>query len=266
MSISTKPTLYTPDDFLKIKKTYILSNNLELDNLLNSLFNLNKKKNYFKTEYSIEEQKKNEIISYLNKITNKNFDDIVKIIYTICTHQQLTNFLIENIFKLALNQSIYCGFYVKIIKYFLDNINNREVINKYILDKCSEFKKLSQTKIIKNNENLSYEEFCENNKLKIYKKGYSQFLGELFLNKILNYKIIIETLNNLINNLKMVINSNNNDFIEDIILCIDKLCTTILNELTNIDKKKILKDINNLDFTKISLRLKFKIIDLKEKL
>ena len=208
MSISTKPTLYTPDDFLKIKKTYILSNNLELDNLLNSLFNLNKKKNYFKTEYSIEEQKKNEIISYLNKITNKNFDDIVKIIYTICTHQQLTNFLIENIFKLALNQSIYCGFYVKIIKYFLDNINNREVINKYILDKCSEFKKLSQTKIIKNNENLSYEEFCENNKLKIYKKGYSQFLGELFLNKIIDYKIIIETLNNLINNLKMVINSN----------------------------------------------------------
>ena len=224
---------YTPKDFFEIKQNYDAPKNQELETLFENIFNLKKKKSYFKTEFSIEEKKKNELISYLNKITNNNFKDLVKIIYSICIKNNLTTFLIENIFSLAINQSFYCSYYVKILKYFLENIDNKTVINDYINIKCSEFKNISTTNYIKDNKDLNYDEFCENNKLKIYKKGYSQFLGELFLNNIISYKLIIDNLFILLTNLINIIDSKNYDFIEDIILCIDKLCNTILRRMNN---------------------------------
>lgn len=257
---------YTPKDFFIIKQNYKNSENNELDNLFENLFSIKKKKNYFKTEFSIEEKKKNELISYLNKITNNNYNELVKIIYTICVTNNLTEFLIEHIFTLAINQSIYCSYYVQIIKYFLENLENTIIISDYINKKCSEFKKITVTNNIKDNTNLNYEQFCENNKLKLYKKGYSQFLGELFLNKIINYNLIIENVFVLISNLEIIINSDNNTFIEDLILCIEKICSTILKNINKEDKQKIFNSFENIDYTKISMRLKFKILDLKEKL
>ena len=258
--------MYTSKDFLDIKQTYELPPNMQLDKLFEVLFKIKKKKNYFKTDFSIEEQKKNELISYLNKITDTNFKELVKIIYTICINHNLTTFLIEHIFNLAINQSIYCSYYVKIIKYFLENIDNKTFINNFINNKCYEFKNISKTNNIKDNRTLNYEEFCENNKLKIYKKGYSQFLGELFLNQIIEYDLIIENINILFNNLNIIISSADNEFIEDILICIDTLCTTSLRRMQMCDKKNIITHLNTIDVSKISMRLKFKILDLKEKL
>lgn len=258
--------IYNTETFLEIKKKYVV-NNTEIDTLFNTLFNLKKKKIYFKQEFSIAEKKKNELISYLNKITPKNYDHLFKIIYEICVSYKLTYFLIETIFRLSTTQSIYCSYYVKIIKQFLQETENKTEIMDFIKTKTTEFKNISVKNNIKENSGLSYDEFCENNKLKLFKKGYSQFLGELYLNNIIEYSIIIETLDFLISNLKIIINTDIKDFIEDSILCIEKLCSTVVNKMNIYDRKKILNELNLIyNNPNISKRLQFKIMDLKESL
>ena len=187
--------------------------------------------------------------------------------YEICTTHNLTQFLVENIFKLSTTQSIYCTYYVKIIKQFLEKTKNKNEIMEYIIQKSTDFQNISLTNNIKDNSGLSYDEFCENNKLKLFKKGYSQFLGELYLNNIIEYSIVIETLTILVSNLKIIIQSQNTDFIEDSILCIEQLCSTIVNKMNVYDRKKILTDLDTIHKNpNISKRLQFKILDLKERL
>ena len=48
-------------------------------------------------------------------------------------------------------------------------------------------------------------------------------------------------------------------------MCKDKLCNTILHKINKEDKTKILDCINEIDLSKISLRLKFKIARFKRK-
>jgi hypothetical protein len=260
------PYIYNTDFFLEIKKNYMVQNS-DLDTLFQTLFNLKKNKTYFKQEFTITEKKKNELVSYLNKITPNNYIHIFKIMYEICTTHNLTQFLVENIFKLSTTQSIYCTYYVKIIKQFLEKTKNKTEIMEYIIQKSTDYKNISITNNIKDNSGLSYDEFCENNKLKLFKKGYSQFLGELYINNIIEYSIVIETLNILVSNLKIIIKSQNTDFIEDSILCIEKLCSTIVNKMNIYDRKKILADLDTIHKTPtISKRLQFKILDLKERL
>ena len=257
--------IYNTDTFFEIKKNYILKNT-EIDKLFSDLFNL-KKKTYFKQDFSMIDKKKNELVSYLNKITPNNYNNMFKIMFEICTEHKLTLFLIENMFKLSTSQSIYCTYYVKIIKQFLEKTENKKEIMDYIVEKSSEFKNVSIKNNIKDNFGLTYDEFCENNKLKLFKKGYSQFLGELYLNNIIEYSLVIDTLNTIISNLKTILKTSNTDFIEDSILCIEKICSTISKKMNVYDRKKIITDFEEIQkHDAISKRLKFKILDLKESL
>tara|TARA_B100000787_G_C16168601_1_gene285195 strand:- start:85 stop:870 length:786 start_codon:yes stop_codon:yes gene_type:complete len=257
--------VYNANKFLEIKKTYVLKDQ-DIDKLFSSIFNL-KKKTYFKQDFSIEDKKKNELVSYLNKITPNNYNKMFKIMYEICSTHNLTTYLIENIFKLSTAQSVYCTYYVKIIKQFLEKSEEKKEIMDYILEKTNEFKDVSNKNNIKDNFGLTYDEFCENNKLKLFKKGYSQFLGELYLNNIIEYKVVIDTLTTIIANLKLILSTSETDFIEDSILCIEKICMTISNKMNVYDRKKILKDFEEIqESPAISKRLKFKIMDLKESL
>ena len=130
------------------------------------------------------------------------------------------------------------------------------------------YKSIANTNSIKDNKNLSYDDFCKNNILKQSKEGYSQFFGELFLNNIISSNVIIENINNMFNILTIILDSDQTDvFIEDLIICINKLILTIFN---NIDKnyiKQILENIKKIDSNeKIIKRLKFKLMDLKDTL
>lgn len=257
--------IYNTDKFFEIKKNYVAKNN-DIDNLFSDLFNF-KKKTYFKQDFSMVDKKKNELVSYLNKITPNNYNDMFKIMFEICKEHKLTSFLIENIFKLSTSQSIYCTYYVKIIKQFLEKAEDKKEIMDYIVEKSNEFKNVSIKNNIKDNFGLTYDEFCENNKLKLFKKGYSQFLGELYLNNIIEYSLVIDTLNTIISNLKTILKTSNTDFVEDSILCIEKICSTISNKMNVYDRKKILSDFEEIQkHESISKRLTFKIMDLKESL
>ena len=62
---------------------------------------------------------------------------------------------------------------------------------------CEKFTNIinhSDIKDDKNNKKISeYDEFCNQNKIKQFKLGYSQFIGELFNKNLEDYKAFFES-------------------------------------------------------------------------
>jgi len=204
---------------------------------------------------------KNELNLLLNKITTKNFETISVKIIKIYSDNDITDYLIDILFNKSVMQPFFCPFYVKLLKL----LKNNDII-KLINIKISEYIKISQEDLVKNNKDLSYSEFCENNSKKIFKMGYSQFVGELFLNNLLEYMVIINNINLFIDNLNNILSNNKNiEFLEDTIICLDKLLRTVKNNFKKDDIDKI-----NLYLTvfikneNLSKRFKFKLMDLKD--
>ena len=234
------------------------------------------KKNIIKKVINSDIDKYNyEINSLLNKLSRKNFDEISKKIleyYTKTTDQESLNTLINNfidsVFSKAVVQPIYCPFYVKFIKIFNEKFN----IDSIIKLKCDDFKKVidKTTKNIKENQTAQeeYDEFCENNVKKMTKKGFSQFIGELFNNQLINETLIIHSIDFFINNLEKIIsNCDEEEQIENIIICLDKIIKTTSEKLKsiNFNFKAINLKINVCykSYNK-SKRLKYKILDITE--
>ena len=172
-----------------------------------------------------------------------------------------TTVLIDILFQNAVIQPIYCPIYVKL----LNNIRSNSKVIDAVNNKINNFLTISSEDNIKKNETLSYDEFCENNKKKVFKKGYSQFIGELFLNNLITYSIIIENVNMFITNLNDLMTNNNTEFLEDNIICIDTLVRTIKIKLNKSDTEFLLQNINNFIKSKILIkRFKFKFMDLRD--
>lgn len=258
----------------KIEKEY--STDTEIDNIINVNFgikNINNnnswrkiyKSSIFKVELNDKDKKQYELKSLLNKISDKNYDEIKKKIIIISETNNLINYCIEYIFEIAVKQPVYCNQYVRLIKEFI-KIDPTVITS--IKEKCINYKNIANTNNVKKNKDLSYDDFCENNKLKKFKEGYSQFIGELFINNIINKEIVIENLENMFTCLKVVLDNKDegeDKFIEDIIICLTKLLITIKDNLDDTYIKKIILEIENIyTNNKIIKRLKFKLMDLKD--
>lgn len=256
----------------KIEQEY--STDKEIENIINTQFgikNINNnnswrkiyKSSIFKEELNKKDKNQNELKSLLNKISDKNYDEIKKKIIIISETNNLINYCIEYIFEIAVKQPVYCNQYVRLIKEF---IKIDPTVITFIKDKCVNYKNVTNTNNVKKNKDLSYDDFCENNKLKNFKEGYSQFIGELFKNNIINKEIVIENLENMFKILKIILDKKSSDeFIEDLIICLTKLLLTINNNLDDTYNKKIILEIENiLSNDKIIKRLKFKLMDLKD--
>lgn len=261
----------TVDLFNAIKATYKSDNTQnELIHKLSSIHDILNKSNWrIKKKHPVKilkntDDSKNKLISYLNKITGKTYDTLSEKIINTCSTTELSEYLIESIFEIAIKQPIYCSYYVKLAKTV---IKKYPVINNFIETKCKEFLNININNNSKDSFKLNYTDFCENNKLKLMKEGYSKYIGELFKESIINYSVTIDTLFILIQNLNLVLTSNSIDktSIEDNIICITILYKTIYNSINTEDKTKILTSIDTfLENTFIIKRLKFKLMDLKE--
>ena len=216
-------------------------------------------------ETDIDKNKRN-INSLLNKISKNNFDVIFKKI--ICNlkddKDELFEFIIKNIFEKSIIQPFYCPCYVKL---YLELINFNNIFKDMIINICSEY--FDMIKYYKKmlNENIkdtNYDTFCLIIKNKNKKKGFSQFIGELYLNNIIELDAINKIISILINNINKIITENEFDIIENNILCLTVLLNTIhkdINKLDNIDK--YLKTIEGFSKNKkIMKRLQFKLMDL----
>ena len=86
------------------------------------------------------EKNKHEINSLLNKLSPKNFTQIVKQIQAYYENGEERDILIENtidnIFLKAVMQPVYCPYYVKLLKIMNDEYEKEDIIN----NKCIEFK------------------------------------------------------------------------------------------------------------------------------
>ena len=212
---------------------------------------------------------KYEINSLLNKLSPKNFDTISKKILDYyekeLEEEDLNNLLIsfiDSIFSKAVMQPIYCPYYVK----FLNMLDDKYTIIHLINSKCNDFRQVfTISKIEKENmtEQEAYDQFCQDNLDKVFKAGYSQFIGELFNNKMIELDIIISNIDFFVQSLTDSVD--NQELFENIIICITQLIKTTSEQLKLIkyDYEQINKTLNSIykNFTGVK-RLKFKLLDL----
>jgi len=188
--------------------------------------------------------------------------------------ENLLKFIIDNLFLKAVIQPIYCPYYVKFIKI----LDAKFIINELLDVKCVEYKNILNNSTNDNkddglSEQEKYDKFCEENKNKIFKDGYTQFIGELFNNKLIKLKLITENIKFFVENFKILINSwdtenenheNNIIMVDSIISCLYKLILTTIKNINN--KKNICSNLKIIFQNKdlLSKKLKFKLLDLNE--
>lgn len=223
-----------------------------------------------KQKMSKDELARGELNSVLNKITLKNFDNLSKkIIDQIGEDKELAKFTVDNIFKKAVVQPTYCVGYVKLIKLLGDNGFDIGLIT---TNKCEQYTELlKKEEALDGTEDLNYDEFCELMSEKKYKVGYSQFIGELFNNKLIDYHTFIKNIFAFFESLEIMLDKEDLDpkdlNVENTIICICSLILTSKNGIKEDDMeffKNKLKLFNEMN--KYQKRLKFKVLDLIEKM
>ena len=230
------------------------------------------KKTVIKKEINCDIDKyKYEINSLLNKLSPKNFDNISNKILEYyeksLEEEELNNLLIsfiDSIFSKAVMQPIYCPYYVK----FLNILEDKFQILNLIHSKCNNYREIfTISKDGKENmtEQEAYDKFCEDNLAKVFKAGYSQFIGELYNNKMIEIDIIKSNIDFFMMRLNDSLDSP--DIFENILICISQLIKTTSKQLQliNYNYKILYDDLNNIykNFKGVQ-RLKFKLLDLCE--
>lgn len=209
-----------------------------------------------------------EITGLLNKLSPKNFDKINEQIIISCKenleNQTILESIIDNIFLKAVMQYTYCPYYVKLINNIIDI--KKDILNS-ITSKCEEYihmfelENKTNSSDITEHEKETYDQFCEKLKQKKFKAGYSQFIGELFNNKIIDEEIIKKCVQLFLKNIDNLIDLNNNEeIVEDNIICIFNIIKTTLDKISYVYLKN---DINKIKNNKnLIKRMKFKLMDL----
>ena len=257
--------IYSKNDFLTLKfAVKNIETLVELDKILVSVRNsLNKKNKNWRThqkplQYKSKIKKdlskeKCELVGYLNKLAPNNYKSIFKQISKVDLVGDLLIFMIESIFSVAIKQKMFCSIYVSLIQEIQKKHDIKNLLNSYISGYSD-----VQNSLTENTED-TYESFCEKNKEKIGKAGYSQFIGELYLHDMVSKSIVTNTITNLFDNLQK---SENEETSENNIICICSFLNTIKSKLDN--KKDINEQIkNSYKFIKVK-RLKFKMMDLED--
>ena len=213
---------------------------------------------------SIKEIIEGDINIELNKLSPKNYAEITnKILKNWITRyegekrEEILSSTLDNLFTKAVTQPIYCPYYVLFLKIFIENKVNVEDVIKI---KCDKFKNIliekteSETNRVVTVTDENYDDFCKNLKQKNFKLGYSQFLGELYNNKLISVMVLLESMDIMFSNINNKIDKSENliqdlksEFIETNIICLCKIIETLnqkfvaenyLDKLTRIQQQK----------------------------
>ena len=194
---------------------------------------------------SLKEIIKGDINIELNKLSPKNYSEIThKILKNWITRyedekrDEILSSTLDNIFTKAVTQPIYCPYYVLFLKIFIEQ--GIEVEN-VIKMKCDKFKNIliekqdsSESNRVETVTEENYDDFCKNLKQKNFKLGYSQFVGELYNNKLISVIVLLESIDIMVININTKIEESENltedlksEFIEDNIICLCKIIETL---------------------------------------
>ena len=209
-----------------------------------------------------------DINTMLNKMSPKNFESITGSIVDILSknsnNKKFFEFTIESIFMKAVTQSIYCKHYTEFIKILFDRDFNVEDI---VMEKCDKFKH-----ILKEEEETSrsysklvtienYSKFCKDLKDKNYKRGYSQFIGEMYNKKLVSRDIVAENIDICIGNVKKYLEIDpKGAAVEDNIICLISIMTSLEDPLILEDYKVRLVELQK--SSGLPKRLMFMFMDL----
>lgn len=225
---------------------------------------------------------KKQINTNLNKLSPNNSKNIFQKILELSIKKKEIfdyNYFVDTLFDKAVMQPIYCPLYVKLLMVLLNesepekNVENdleedievrKDSLSLLVREKCdlfmnmiTEFKDIDDA--ILNPDD--YDDFCEKNKEKVYKKGFSQFIGELYKSRFVDSNFIKKYINALCDNIMNSLNENNTN-VENASICLCQLVNTTINRrlFRNNESFKRIRQIK--DHSNIPKKLKFKFMDL----
>lgn len=228
---------------------------------------------------SIKEIIEGDINIELNKLSPKNYTEVTNKIlknfilkYDGEKRNEIISSTLDNLFTKAVSQPIYCPYYVLFLKIFIDSGIEVESVVKL---KCDKFKNILIEKDEINSTRVqtvtseNYEDFCKNLKQKNFKLGYSQFVGELYNNKLISVIVLLEAIDIMLENINKKMEGSESlqedlksEFIEDNIICLCKIIETLKDKFvveTYIDKLSRIQKQKGLP-----KRLSFSLLDTIE--
>ena len=219
-----------------------------------------------------DDKLKKEINGTLNKLTIENssaiFLSILKLFEENIDIFDYETF-VDNLFDKAVMQPTYCPLYVKLFiimdkKHNTMDIENVGKFTKLLIEKCELFKSMIEEFGEKNDDVLNpedYDDFCLKNKQKVFKKGFAQFMGELYKNNFVNEEFLNDYLMALVNNIIYNLDNENTN-IENSSICLIQLVETTMNKRQFL-KTAIYPKINEIiKYKIIPKKIKFKFLDL----
>ena len=280
-------SIYTSNfkNSLKIIDEYV-----QKESFLGNYKNKKYKKNYNGNKYNNYKKKRKETflnkdrgeIDNLKKIINGNlnklspnnsekiFLDILKLFEDNILIFNFDNF-VDTLFEKAVMQPTYCPLYVKLFiimnkKHKSLDKENGDKFTDLLIKKCNMFKNMIKEFSAKDDDILNpdnYDDFCEKNKEKVFKKGFSQFIGELYKNHFVNDEFMDEFLEGLVDSI--IYNLDNKDVnIENSSICLIQLVETTMNK-RQLFQKGIYTKINKIiKYKIIPKKIKFMFLDLLE--
>ena len=158
----------------------------------------------------------------LNKLSIKFYDSIVeKILASIYEYglDKSKDVMLDIIFKKSINEKQYANLYCKLCIKLIEVYGEEFKTN--ILNKSESFYNDNIKNICSQSINISYDAFCDNNKLKSKVIGIYIFMAYLYTNDIISTVIILKYINSLFD---MIYNREDH---ETDVLCLCELITII---------------------------------------
>ena len=215
-----------------------------------------------------ENNNKKELFLLLNKISESNFQIILKQIISLVKEcesdgESVFTTLIDRLFRSAMIQVNFCHIYAKIcvdLLYELDSKEVNEAINERISIQLNSLKDFSSSM-----ELSDYESFCNDVAFKNKYIGCYQFITELLNNKCLSFNKLIDVLNDLDINIGKQENSIKIDIlVESICKIYQSVNRTLLNKIQVEEMNLLIKEILSKYKQKMSSRAKYIFEDVLE--
>ncbi len=196
------------------------------------------------------------ILSKLNKFSENNYDDIKEFITHIVGsgENDMVKRFMKLVFEKAVSEEIYCPLYAKLIS---------ELSKDYpiLLDEMStlysEYMKIFEEVADGTNEN--YNELCQRNTQKKYRRGYSQFLTQLIMYNVIDVDTFTTTISKIINQIENSYTNKDsiklNEELADCLFKIIKDLNTFYNK-NDSNKETIYKSLKQYSKEYINLHIK----------
>lgn len=288
------------EEIINLINSQLFQNNKYQGNRTGKDWRRKKLPSFLDRKVSEEDRLKNSVNLELNKLSVENYRSIFSSIKKILAntpddkYTDLISLIIDSVFEKAVIQPDYCPQYVKLV-FSLVNNANKNLIMTLLRNKCTTYHQILTKKIDGNNidkvsstksdtgdneeenensddEITDYDEICREQLRKQYKKGFSQFVGELYNYEIITTREILFFYRKMLSNTAIGLNEKvDEDFIEDNIIYFHKLLEVSIHRLISRQKKntnpiyQIMRNIEELIGHKhisfIPSRLKFKLND-----